>query len=1185
MTVFPPALELYLDAKSLEERVTILDEHPELFGPETDAMLAVMAENAAARGEHQVAKAFSLNREFIAERRRLVDECTVIGNWLSGREADPKRLAEVCEACDHLSGLPAFPDLPPVVRAETLHARATAVGLLEGGAAGESLDRVIADRQQVAALSPPDWPFLPEALYGLGVALVNRHRATPSVGDLSNAVDALGRCLDLLPATHHNRGCVLFHLGLALWLRFGCTRRLDDLDSALARMRELWRNMPSDPSKQASAANNLTMMLRDRYEETSSETDLTDAISFGHEAVRQSVGPAEVTERSLNLAGALFSRYQRFEDAADIDEIIERLKPIVDGLPLGSPKWAKVAHNLATALRLRSDRLCIRQDFDAAFALQQELIETTGEGLTEAYANGLGNAWQQRYNRTGSLDDLDAAIRAFKSGVGGNEDSPAETSRLWGGLASALGARYAVTQELSDLDASIAALRKSLDLLSESAPVRPDRLEELGIHLIQRYAAVGNEDDYAEGMRSMDASETAFATPRFLAGVRGSRADARWMRFVRSQQADDLDAAIEGWEQALKMGGPTDDRSNYENNLANALFLRHSRGGGPEDYRRARHYSRRLLEEDPRGNISIPLSVAYNWGHWAFARATRLAGAPDERDAWAEASEALAAAQTAVEGLLAVQLIRRHRADWLARVQTIPGLHAYALARQGRLADAVAALERGRGVFLSEALERNRADLERLEALGHGELLARYLGAVSAVQAVENLDQASAAPSARLRDLLHHRLEREYTSDELRACIDAIRAVEGYDSFFRPQIDLDWGAAAEGGPLVYLVATSAGGLALAVTSDEVRAIDLEITTEQVHGWLAGQGEQVGYLAAAVGSGAPMQRVLDRLLGEIGGRVMWPIAEALCPKGVVDLDSPLPIRLVPTGPLSLLPLHAGCYVRPSGPVSFLDEFTVSYLPSARALLSPGTPRPRQEGRMLTVGDPFPLPEGCPPLPYARFEALTVAALTPNAPPPLLGEDATGDAVRTAWHAADTAHLACHGTFAPDSVLQSALILARGERFTLNEVIAELMRGRGPARVVLSACQTALTDIYRLPEEMIGFPVGLLQAGAESVVAALWSVNDWSTSLLMARYWYELPKAKTSAAAIRAAQRWLRDSESRELERFATELYHRLPVSERGAVEEQLDSLTLTPTGVRPFKDNPYHWAGFTCWGIA
>lgn len=63
-------------------------------------------------------------------------------------------------------------------------------------------------------------------------------------------------------------------------------------------------------------------------------------------------------------------------------------------------------------------------------------------------------------------------------------------------------------------------------------------------------------------------------------------------------------------------------------------------------------------------------------------------------------------------------------------------------------------------------------------------------------------------------------------------------------------------------------------------------------------------------------------------------------------------------------------------------------------------------------------------------------------------------------------------------------------------------------QGTRLVVLSACETALGN-YSF-EGVYGLPRGFKQAGVESLLVSLWSVNDRSTSLLMSefyRYWLE------------------------------------------------------------------------------
>jgi CHAT domain-containing protein/Tfp pilus assembly protein PilF len=71
------------------------------------------------------------------------------------------------------------------------------------------------------------------------------------------------------------------------------------------------------------------------------------------------------------------------------------------------------------------------------------------------------------------------------------------------------------------------------------------------------------------------------------------------------------------------------------------------------------------------------------------------------------------------------------------------------------------------------------------------------------------------------------------------------------------------------------------------------------------------------------------------------------------------------------------------------------------------------------------------------------------------------------------------------------------------------------------VVLSACQTGLGEEIS-GEGLIGLTRGFMYAGANRVVASLWSVDDRATSEFMTRFYRNMERKMTPAAALRKAQ---------------------------------------------------------------
>ena len=133
----------------------------------------------------------------------------------------------------------------------------------------------------------------------------------------------------------------------------------------------------------------------------------------------------------------------------------------------------------------------------------------------------------------------------------------------------------------------------------------------------------------------------------------------------------------------------------------------------------------------------------------------------------------------------------------------------------------------------------------------------------------------------------------------------------------------------------------------------------------------------------------------------------------------------------------------------------------------------------------------------------------------------GDEATSSKLRSLAPGARVVHLATHGIYEPDEPLLSGLKFADG-RLTVPEMAS---LGLDAALVTLSACQSAVGTSRG--DELVGLVRTFLQAGARSVVASLWQVQDASTARLMGSFYEGLARGDRVTAALRRAMLQLRE----------------------------------------------------------
>jgi tetratricopeptide (TPR) repeat protein len=210
-------------------------------------------------------------------------------------------------------------------------------------------------------------------------------------------------------------------------------------------------------------------------------------------------------------------------------------------------------------------------------------------------------------------------------------------------------------------------------------------------------------------------------------------------------------------------------------------------------------------------------------------------------------------------------------------------------------------------------------------------------------------------------------------------------------------------------------------------------------------------------------------------------------------------------VVPHAFLHHVPFHA-LY---DGARFLIDRYTVSYAPSATVFQLCSQRQSISDGHSLILGVPD---ERAPKI---LDEVRAVAEILPDNRL-LVAKAATREALARYGDGCRFLHLATHGLHRRDNPMFSALQLGDDRMSLLDLYDLEL----GVDLAVLSGCGTGLSDVRGF-DELVGLTRGLLFAGARSVVATLWDVNDDSTAELMRHFYRRLMERPEPAAALRDA----------------------------------------------------------------
>ena len=257
--------------------------------------------------------------------------------------------------------------------------------------------------------------------------------------------------------------------------------------------------------------------------------------------------------------------------------------------------------------------------------------------------------------------------------------------------------------------------------------------------------------------------------------------------------------------------------------------------------------------------------------------------------------------------------------------------------------------------------------------------------------------------------------------------------------------------------------------------------------------------------------------VESILGDLNEILLPSAARAAALKGITRL------LIVPHGALSAIPFAA---LRDRTTGKFLAEsYVVSYLPSVAPLSTRRIGRSTATAHLMIFA---PLPDS---LPGTRREARAAQRLIPGAIV-RIGPESSERGVRSALSSGWPIHVASHSAQNSQNPLFSRVIVGTGGgatgtndgRLEAHEILA--LHTKSPL-VFLSGCETGLPGVGESPfvigSEEISLAQAFLAAGAGSVVATLWRVNDNGAVEIAESFYRRLQTGLAPEYALALAQR--------------------------------------------------------------
>jgi CHAT domain-containing protein/Tfp pilus assembly protein PilF len=247
-------------------------------------------------------------------------------------------------------------------------------------------------------------------------------------------------------------------------------------------------------------------------------------------------------------------------------------------------------------------------------------------------------------------------------------------------------------------------------------------------------------------------------------------------------------------------------------------------------------------------------------------------------------------------------------------------------------------------------------------------------------------------------------------------------------------------------------------------------------------------------------------------------------------------SPKQLSIIATGKLRYIPFETlydqqtGEYLIQKYPINYLTRLSSRSLKSNNVVESFDVTSIQNQTSLqnqtflqkgiFALGNP--IPQDPQNLPGTEEEVKNLAQMFPGSQV-FLHNDATLEKFKIAASRFPILHLATHGCFQPQGCkklnMEANTILFADQQFKIAD--AALLGLQNTQLLTLSACQTAI-ETNSNGEEIAGVAYIFERAGAKSIIATLWSVDDATTKDLMIQFYQNMKQGMSKSEALRKAK---------------------------------------------------------------